>query len=101
MTFIIITDDTNTKIERSVVQSVLPKETANLREDPLKFENILKLNIKKKAKPKPNKSDQGKSNHRYPTGKTSQRTSNHQYQIRNKGPSHNHNNDNDIRSPKN
>ena len=49
MTFIIITDDPHSRIERSVVQSALPKETVNLRDDPLKFENILKSNLKTKA----------------------------------------------------
>ena len=35
MTFIIVTDDTNKRIERSVVRSATDKSTANLREDPL------------------------------------------------------------------
>ena len=35
MTFIIVTDDTNNRIEKSVVRSAKDKSTANLREDPL------------------------------------------------------------------
>ena len=92
MTFIIITDDTNSSIERSVVQSAIPKATASLREDPLEFTNILKSNLKKKAKPKPDERDQGQSNHRYPTRNTRQQTPNYHTQ----GPSHNHDSDNDI-----
>ena len=42
MTFIIVTDDTNTKIERPVARSAKPKEIANLREDPLSDDTVLK-----------------------------------------------------------
>lgn len=70
MTFIIITDDTNKRIERSIVRSAKDKSTANLREDSLEFPDILKSNLKKKAKPKPDERDQGKSNRCYPTQNT-------------------------------
>ena len=64
MTFIIVTDDTNTKIERSVVRSALQKETANLREDPLSDEAVIQSILKQK--PHPDVVDQGVT-HRYPT----------------------------------
>ena len=65
MTFIIITDDTNTKIERSVVRSALQKETANLREEPLSDEAVITSILKQK--PHPDVVDQGVPSHRYPT----------------------------------
>jgi hypothetical protein len=46
MTFIIITDDTNTRIERSIVRSALQKKTANLREDPLSDDTVIKSILK-------------------------------------------------------
>ena len=65
MTFLIVTDDTNTKIERSVVRSAKPKETANLREDPISDEAVIRSILKQK--PHPDVIDQGVSRHRYPT----------------------------------
>ena len=67
MTFIIITDDTNNRIERSVVRSAKDKSTANLREDPLQSKNILKSSIKKQNKPLDDVFDQRISNHQYAT----------------------------------
>ena len=65
MTFIIVTDDTNTRIERSVVRSAKPKETANLREDPISDEAVIRSILKQK--PHPDVVDQGVPSHRYPT----------------------------------
>ena len=63
---IIVTDDTNTRIERSVVRSAKPKESANLREDPLSDDDTVIQSILKQ-KPHPDVIDQGVSSHRYPT----------------------------------
>ena len=89
MTFLIITDDTNKKIERSVVRSAVPKETANLREDPIDFDDIQPiLKTKSKTNNQPHR-------HRYPT-----RGPSHNYdQDEQRGPSHNHDHDDNIPPP--
>ena len=89
MTFLIITDNTNKKIEGSVVQSAVPKETANLREDPIEFEDIqpiLKTKSKTTNKPK---------NHQYPTRGPSHNND----QDDKRGPLRNHDQDDDIQPP--
>ena len=65
MTFLIITDDTNKRVERSVIRSAAPKEIANLREDSIQVDDILKTILKTKPKSKAN--NKQRKNHRYPT----------------------------------
>ena len=53
----------------------------------------MKSKLKQKAKPKPDETDQGKSNHCHPTRSTRQSNP------RKQGPSHHHDNDADIQPP--
>ena len=64
MTFIIVTDDTNTRIERSVVRSATGTKAPNIREDPLSDDMVIRSILKQK--PHPDVVDQGVT-HRYPT----------------------------------
>ena len=89
MTFLIITDDTNKKIERSVVHPAVPKETANLREDPIDFEDIQPiLKTKSKTPKQPHR-------HRYPTRGPSHNNDRDD----NREPSRSHDHDDDIPLP--